>query len=144
MRKLALLTPPPWLNLTRFHGIFSPNAKKRPLLRALLPVKQDEGQSSAAGASVRVDAELMTPAEQESPAATTPRQSPSAWAELLRRTIGVDVLICPSCQGRMRLIAMIKEQAAIHRILRHLGLPTEVPETLPARAPPQLDFDLLG
>ena len=28
------------------------------------------------------------------------------WAELLQRTFALDVLICPSCQGRMRLIAV--------------------------------------
>ena len=34
------------------------------------------------------------------------------------------------------MIALIEEAAGIQRILRHLGLPTEIPEARPARAPP--------
>ena len=42
----------------------------------------------------------------------------------------------PRCGGRLRLIALIEEAAVIARVLRHLGLPTEIPEPRPARAPP--------
>jgi hypothetical protein len=47
-----------------------------------------------------------------------------------------DVLACPRCGGRLRLIALIVEAAVIDRILRHLGVPTEIPAPRPARAPP--------
>jgi len=30
------------------------------------------------------------------------------WAELLARTFAVDVLECPTCKGRMKLIALVK------------------------------------
>jgi hypothetical protein len=46
------------------------------------------------------------------------------------------VLACPQCGGRLRLIALIEEAAVIGRILRHLGVPTEIPAPRPARAPP--------
>ena len=58
------------------------------------------------------------------------------WAELMRRTFGVDVLACPRCGGRLRLVALIDQASVIQRILRHFGLPTDVPEPRPARAPP--------
>ena len=58
------------------------------------------------------------------------------WADLMRRAFGFDVLACPHCGGRLRLIALLDESAVTQRILRHLGLPTEVPEARPARAPP--------
>ena len=54
----------------------------------------------------------------------------------MRRSFGFDVLACPSCGGRLRLIALIDEASVIQRILRHLSLPTEIPEPRPARAPP--------
>ena len=54
----------------------------------------------------------------------------------MRRTFGFDVLACPRCGGRFRLIALIDEASVIERILRRLGLPTEVAEPRPARAPP--------
>ena len=38
--------------------------------------------------------------------------------------------------ARWRLIALIEEAAVIGRILRHLGVPTEIPAPRPARAPP--------
>ena len=49
---------------------------------------------------------------------------------------GFDVLACPRCGGRLRSIALIEEAAVIGRILRHLGVPAEIPAPRPARAPP--------
>ena len=58
------------------------------------------------------------------------------WAELMRRSLGLDVLACPRCGGRLTLIALIEDPSVVLRLLRHLGLPTEIPEPYPARAPP--------
>ena len=44
---------------------------------------------------------------------------------LLARTFAVDVLACPTCQGRMKLLAMLKEPASIARQLAAAGEPTE-------------------
>ncbi len=41
----------------------------------------------------------------------------------------------------MRLIALIKDPAALAKICAHLGWPTSAPECEPARLPPQLTFD---
>ena len=60
-----------------------------------------------------------------------------SWAELLRRVWSIDVLACPACGGRLRLLATLEHPAVVRRILSHLGLPTEVPQPLPARAPPE-------
>ena len=46
------------------------------------------------------------------------------------------MLACPRCGGRLRLIALIEQAEVIRRILRHLGLPDEIPRARPARAPP--------
>lgn len=54
----------------------------------------------------------------------------------MRRTFGFDVLACPRCGGRLRLIALIEYASVIQRILRHVGLPAEIPEPRAARAPP--------
>jgi hypothetical protein len=55
----------------------------------------------------------------------------------MRRTFGTDVLACPRCGGRSRLLAVIEHARIVERILRHLGLPTNRPEPRPARAPPR-------
>jgi len=47
------------------------------------------------------------------------------------RRAGVSTL-----RGRMRLIGVIEHAAVVQRILRHLSLPSDVPEPHPARAPP--------
>ena len=61
-----------------------------------------------------------------------------AWAELLRRTFGVDILACPACDGRLRLVATITAPRVIAQILGHLGLPLEPPRRAAPRPPPSL------
>jgi len=63
------------------------------------------------------------------------------WATLLRRSFSVDVLECPKCHGRLRMIAVITEREAARRILTHLGLPTEPPPIARARDPTEEDID---
>ena len=60
-----------------------------------------------------------------------------SWATLMRRGFGFDVLSCPRCAGRLRLVALIIQAAVIDRILRHLGEPLKIPRPRPARAPPE-------
>jgi hypothetical protein len=59
-----------------------------------------------------------------------------AWAELMQRAFAIDVLKCPHCGGRMKLIATIADPAVIRKILEHLKLETRPPEPQPARSPP--------
>jgi hypothetical protein len=60
----------------------------------------------------------------------------------MRRTFGIDVLDCPRCGGQLRLLALIEHARIVERILRHLGLPTDRPESRPACAPPRHVDDL--
>jgi hypothetical protein len=64
------------------------------------------------------------------------RASGGRWADLMRRAFDVDVLACPRCGGRLRLLALLEAGAVTARILEHLGLATELPAARPARAPP--------
>ncbi len=58
------------------------------------------------------------------------------WAELLKRTFGIDVETCARCGGRMRLLALITDPPNVARFLRQIGEPTEPPSRAPARDPP--------
>jgi len=57
----------------------------------------------------------------------------------------LDVLACPRCGGRLRLIATVEDPAVVGKILAHLGLlhpagspgPAPPSATLPAPAPSQ-------
>ena len=55
----------------------------------------------------------------------------------MQRVFLVDVLTCPWCGRARKELGGIFDPDAIHRILAHLGLPTEPPELAPARAPPE-------
>ena len=130
LERLAVLTPRPRVNLILYYGVLAPRAAWRSaLVRGIAG-----GVATADGESSR---------EPDGDASRLQASSAGAyrWAELMRRTFGIDVLACPRCGGRLRLVALIDRASVIQRILRHLGLSTEVPEPRPARAPPRhLDF----
>jgi hypothetical protein len=77
----------------------------------------------------------------------TPEQPPSAlrkrrleWAELMRRVFRIDVLECPRCGGRLKLLAAIDQPEVIEKILSSLGLSARAPPPAPAQ-PPDPDLD---
>ena len=73
------------------------------------------------------------------------RQRRLAWAVLMKRTWGLDVLVCPRCAGPMRLVAAIEDPAVARRILCHLGLPARAPPRgRPWRGQRQLALDPKG
>jgi hypothetical protein len=123
LERLAVLTPRPRVNLVLYYGVLAPRAVWR---EAIV-------RRAADGADVR---EEGAPEDGDANCATPSRAGAYLWAELMRRTFGVDVLACPRCRGRLRLVALIDQAPVIQRILRHLGLLTDVPEPRPARPPP--------
>jgi len=44
------------------------------------------------------------------------------WARLIQKIYEVNPLICPKCQGQMRIISFIEDQEVIKKILKYLGL----------------------
>jgi hypothetical protein len=162
---LAGLVPRPRINLILYHGVLGPRAAWRSLVvgfgntadcgEAITTDTPTAGQrigfSEAEVTDTSTAGERIDPREARTtePAPDPPsgregrplREEARLWADLMRRTFGIDVLACPRCGGRFRLIALIEEASVIERILRHLHLPTEVPTPRPGRAPPLLDAD---
>lgn len=123
LERLAVLAPRPRVNLMLYYGVPAPRAAWR---AALVAGIAHGVESSHAQPSVERDED-------------TGRGGPSRpgayqWAELMQRTFGLDVLACPRCGGRLRLVALIEQASVVQRILRHLGLPAEVPEPPPPGA----------
>ena len=89
----------------------------------------------------------MPPAEQASAGNVVGKKQRRSryrtWAELLARTFGVDALACPVCQGRMRLVAVIRNPARIAPYLAGIGEPTELPARSPDRGPPHWKSTIL-
>jgi hypothetical protein len=55
------------------------------------------------------------------------------WGELLRRIFRFDILACPDCGGRPRLVSTLEHPPGVEKILNHLGLPVQTPSPLAAR-----------
>ena len=115
--RLAALVIRPRVNQILYHGILAPNANlRREALRFGRPPQ------------------LPLAEESDKPQKVRPSRS---WAELMKRGMGLDVLACPKCSGRLRYIATIMDRTEARRILEHVGLwdhPAADPP--PARAPP--------
>jgi len=124
--RLAVLVPRPRVNLILYYGVLGARASWR---SEVVP-RPASDQDPAAGDPADDDGLATAP----DPAQRRVRGQ--RWADLMRRTFAFDVLSCPRCGGRLRLIALIEEAAVISRILCHLGLPTDLPVARPARAPP--------
>jgi hypothetical protein len=114
--RLATSVPPPRRHTIRYAGVLAPASPWRSRLAPMAPSE--------------------TPADGQRP--RRPERIPSyrPWAELLARTFAVDVLACPKCHGRMRLLAMVEDPANVARFLAAVGEATEVPRRSPGRGPP--------
>lgn len=137
LRKLATLVPPPRKHLVRYHGVFAPHSA----LRKLVVAGAHAADAPAAPASLLPEAQPPPRPAEATPAPPLAGPAPNApgaasripWAELLARVFKEDVLACQRCGGRMRVIAFVKERAAIKKVLAHLGLPATGPPARPAR-----------
>ncbi len=176
LEKLAVLIPKPRVNLLLYHGLLAPRARHRAAALGALPAPGTPAPPIATGTSgppvgpsTAPPGLPLAPSSSSIPAAlpippapadtaTEARSAPSpsrppgpprhyfSWAELLRRIFEIDVLAC-ACGGRLRFIATIEDPLVVQRILRHLGLPTAIPQPSPARPPPTgrtLAFDFPG
>ena len=117
--RLVALIPRPRRHLVRYHGVLAPNAS----LRAVI-VPGESRQKKRRG---------HAPESEGKPSQLMPAELPTApltWAQRLKRVFAIDVLACPRCGGRLRLIADVTEPTVIQKILDHV-----------ARSPPLLRGD---
>jgi hypothetical protein len=112
LEKLAAITPRPEVNLIICHGVLAPHARWR---RSVVGYGRTVSDSTNSGGAA-------APAPGPDGAMVTPRPRYWSWAALMQRAFAIDVLTCPRCGSRMRLIAMIHDPQVIRRILAHLGL----------------------
>jgi hypothetical protein len=112
--RLAALAPAPRLNLIRFHGVFGPASKWR---SSIVPAGR-ETSTPDAGAPCACTGEVKE---------TSRRRPNYSWARLMARVFEIDVLECPQCKGRLRILAAIHPPENTRRILECLNLPTRGP-----------------
>jgi signal transduction histidine kinase len=121
MVRLAILVPPPYFPLVRYHGVFAaPSSwraresrslatawrgvcasRRRTRMAAMAVSAGDPMRITAPHWQSLLDGELYAAA------------SRIAWAVLLRRPYGVDALRCPKCIARTRVMATVVEQGVL-------------------------------
>jgi len=115
--------------LEHFAPLRSPGIEVQPARLEGVPTPTLDPDSVAQETAARTT-KVRVPSETSlSPAGPTARPRRLAWAELLRRVFAVDVLECPRCGGRMRLLAAIHPPDATQSILECLELPARAPPT---------------
>jgi hypothetical protein len=130
LEKLAVIIARPRINLLIYHGAFA----ARGCCHSGPVVVDDERSPSPAPANGSPGA-APAPEVEATPPAAYVRRRYFAWADLLRRVFAVDILACPDCGGRLRLLATIEDRAVVEKILTHLGLPVDLPQPSAARTP---------
>ena len=126
MARLAALVPPPWMHLTRYHGVFAPHSKLR---AAVTPAHRGIGAPQRNGMVI------------DSVKPPIPQRLAMSWARRLKRVFGAEIQDCARCDGKLKVIASIEESEVIARILAHLENtdPNQFQLELPLgeRAPPR-------
>jgi hypothetical protein len=135
MERLAALVPPPRFNITRYYGVLAPAATFRP---SVVPEGEQPIPLKHPGCSARIETSKTDEAKSNSKWGKKPRNY--SWAQLMMRVFELDVLVCPRCGGRMRVLGAVHPPDAILKILSCLGLPTKAPPVAPAR--PNVDEKL--
>ena len=118
LEKLAVLVPAPRLHLVRYFGILASAAKQR---ASIVPFPPPPSR-------VESCEHHRDTSEKEKPHARN-----YTWAQLMARIFALDVLECPRCGGRMRILAAIEDPTVARKILDCLGLPSRPPPVAPAR-----------
>jgi hypothetical protein len=128
--RLAASVPPPRYHLVKYAGVLASASPWRSRIGPR-PAPPPTHLPEAAAPGVLVEAEL-----EEAEPADRPRPTYRAWADLLRRTFQVDVLECPTCKGRMKLLAVVTHLGSVRRYLAAAGETTDLPGRSPSRGPP--------
>ena len=132
MRQSATGVPPPRRHVVGYFGVLSSASRLRPLV---IPPPPTPGpvQDAAAGAA---SSHTPPPAAEPDGRKPTHRCRYIPVIELLTRTFGDDLAACQECGGRMRLVALVKDQKSIDKFLKGIGESTDFPPLAPARGPP--------
>jgi hypothetical protein len=139
--RLCALIPPPRMHMLRFCGVLAAHNKLRAqVVPASPPVAAPPVPEQLAlfGQS----AVLLPITQQRQDPDTPSRPSRHAWAFLMQHVFAKDVLACPHCQGRLRIVEVAKTTESIARVLADAGIGPRAPPRPQAAWPGQLTLPL--
>ncbi len=91
IKSLASIVPPMWENQVRYWGVFAPNHRLRKFI---------------------VEKNAQSP---------SPCFYRRRWAEVLKATFGVDRTKCEKCEGRVKVISVIRDYEIVRKILKSMS-----------------------
>jgi hypothetical protein len=109
MARLAALVPVQRVKLVHYYGVLAPAARWR---ASIVPESPEIGP-------ITNDCES---GQESKPKNKRPRNY--LWATLMSRVFEIDVLKCPDCNGRLRILAAIHAPVNTRKILDCMGLPS--------------------
>jgi hypothetical protein len=135
IEKLVALIPRPKTNLIVYHGCLASRAQDRDKIVAYGRPEPEARRSSsflkAKEGPIELDLEPELFGDEEDPERVTRRYY--TWSELALRVFGTDVLECPRCSSRLKLIELVTEPLVITAILLSIGLLSSRPPSRPNR-----------
>ena len=132
--RLATLIPAPYSHQLVYYGVLAPAAKWRP------EVVEDAARAAASrSGSVEAPSPCADLPVSDDPDQPRPRKL--SWAQLMWRSLALDVLNCARCGNPRKVIALVRDPGSIRDILGHLGLLGQSKPSAP-RGPPQLHLNL--
>jgi len=111
--RLCALVPPPRFHMTRYYGVF---ASRHHLRARVIPASLQP----LAPTQLPLLFETCLPKSLRE-ATATPRRI--GWAHLLARVFAVDVTVCSKCGGRMKILEVVTDPAAIAALLHGARAP---------------------
>jgi len=107
LARVIMHIPKPRRHLVRYYGWYS---------NVLRGKRRKEEAEHGPRAAVGAGGPLRTDRDETHDARALRR----SWAQLIKRIYEVDPLVCPSCGGEMKVVAIIVDHAVVDEILRHL------------------------
>jgi len=130
LERLCALIPRPRRPLITYHGVLAPAARLRP---AIVPTPENPEPTCSHEPKTRAS----------SPKPRRPKRRGQRryyrWAELPRTVFLIDVLVCPRCNGRRRVVNRASPDSSTRTPLpsrRHRGNSGGSPERTPLQGPP--------
>ncbi len=114
IKRLCAMVPAPYFHMTRYYGVFAPNAALRKQV-ILKPAHTQAVQLVFFGAEGEGAAAGYTGARDDKPRRS--KRQRLAWGKLLARVFKVDVSVCARCKGPMRITEVVTKRDAIEAVL---------------------------
>jgi hypothetical protein len=138
LERLLALVPLPKFHLTRYYGVFAPASPHRKNLPDRPKPKTENNNEE------RREAASDAPHKSKLTGSKKGGKRRMGWAALLKRTFHIDVLQCPQCSGRMKLVEVVMSGDRIRDTLIAIGVSPRPPPIAPAKLPGLFRFDEFG